>query len=397
MLSSATELDLTSTVVKATNLQLQSNLDADGNALTNVGSVESAGTLTLSGASGVTLAGGPTTVTGLTLADDADLAGFTLTNANSVVGQTTLSLASTNGDVDVVAASGKLILSSDSSAPAAVTVDAGAGGVTVTSLHDVTVTPGATYAAIVTNLQLVGAADVNAVTLSNVAGIDGAPQLLTGLDVNGQDLNNVGVINGAPELGANLDAGGFQITNVDSLTTQSLTVVADVTFNNLIEAADIATGGVTTTEILDGTVTSTDVQDGSLTGTDISDGSVDTVDLAHEAVTADKIADDTITHNQIAANAITQSELDANAVTTGHIVDGTITGADVSSTATLSVAVVQASDRLRTGVSSAASAPSCVRGDIIFDGEDNLCFCKVDGTFACIANSGSHIVAWDTP
>ncbi|MEJ1223915.1 beta strand repeat-containing protein, partial [Sediminicola sp. 1XM1-17] len=64
---------------------------------------------------------------------------------------------------------------------------------------------------------------------------------------------------------------------------------------------DVATGGITTTEILNGTIATIDLADNSVTSGKIVDGTVATVDLANSSVTSAKIVDGTIAAVDIAS------------------------------------------------------------------------------------------------
>ncbi|MET7030702.1 beta strand repeat-containing protein, partial [Sediminicola luteus] len=64
---------------------------------------------------------------------------------------------------------------------------------------------------------------------------------------------------------------------------------------------DVATGGITSTEILDGTVATVDLANNAVTGAKILDGTVATADLANNSVTSAKIVDGTIATADIAS------------------------------------------------------------------------------------------------
>ena len=96
---------------------------------------------------------------------------------------------------------------------------------------------------------------------------------------------------------------------------------------------DVATGGITTTEILDGTIATADLANNSVTSAKIVDATIATADLANSSVTSAKIVDGTIVAADLANNSVTPLKIDASIAGSGILRNG-VTGVlsvDVSS------------------------------------------------------------------
>lgn len=147
--------------------------------------------------------------------------------------------------------------------------------------------------------------------------------ILDGATVTTAEVNLLGGKTGTIWTSTNDGAGST--LDADLLDAQSSAYyLARVNHTGTIDAADIATGAVTTTGILDGTIASVDIATGGVASVDILDGTIASADIATNAVTGVEVNDNSLTSADIAANAIGQSELASGTVGSDHF-DKTLT------------------------------------------------------------------------
>ncbi len=147
-----------------------------------------------------------------------------------------------------------------------------------------------------------------------------------------------------------------------------------------VVSAKLADGAVTNAKIADGAVVGAKLADGAVTNAKIADGAVATAKLADGSVTTIKLADTAVGSAKIKDGAITQAKIAAgvsfpptgtaggdltgtypsptiaaNAVVSSKIADGTIVGADISTTAALGVATVSTTGDVGVGIATGGS------------------------------------------
>lgn len=119
--------------------------------------------------------------------------------------------------------------------------------------------------------------------------------------------------------------GGTGAENASDARTNlelgSLATLSSVTSSEITDAT------ITTDDLADNAITSAKVANNSLTYNDIADGTIRSNELAADAVNSSKVLDNSLTADDIAAGAISTSE----------ILNGTIVGADINQTTSLTI------------------------------------------------------------
>lgn len=123
------------------------------------------------------------------------------------------------------------------------------------------------------------------------------------------------------------------------IATGANVYVDDFELREVITAAQIADGAITTPKLIANAVTADKIAADTITAREIGANAITTQELAANAVTATNIAADAITSREIGANAITTLELAANAVTATSIAANAIVASAISAGAVSATAI----------------------------------------------------------
>jgi hypothetical protein len=105
-----------------------------------------------------------------------------------------------------------------------------------------------------------------------------------------------------------------------------------------VKAPDIGANAVDSARVRDGTLNTFDVHsfigddviDGTLTGADISNNTVGVNDIGTFGVGSDEVVNDSLLQSDIQANAVTNDEVLNNTLVSADVNDNTLTGADIN-------------------------------------------------------------------
>jgi hypothetical protein len=130
------------------------------------------------------------------------------------------------------------------------------------------------------------------------------------------------------------DAVGSAEIAADAVTASE--IAADA-----VGSAEIAAGAVGNSELATDAVTNAKMANDSVTSAEIAADTIVAADIATDAITADEIAAGAVDTSELKDGAVTSAKLAsgvlANAVGSAEIIDGSITGADINSTADLNI------------------------------------------------------------
>ena len=236
---------------------------------------------------------------------------------------------------------------------------------------------------VVSSAKLVNAAvDTQHIAAAAVTGPQLALDIITSDHLVDGAVSSTHLVDGAVEA-ADIAVGAVTTTRLadGSVSTEKLTDGAVGTVQlaqSAVTSAQLADGAVSSTKLADGAVErhhlaleavdSAQLADGAVGSAKLVDGSVGTPQLALSAVTGPQLAEGSLERRhfgagivgslQIADEAVTTAKLDPEVtaalvaldrITGEHVVDGSLSGADISATADLSVRRIYSTGHLRLG------------------------------------------------
>jgi hypothetical protein len=237
-----------------------------------------------------------------------------------------------------------------------VTYDIATGGVTSTGILDGTIAAADIGTGAVTSTGIldgtIAAADIGTGAVTSTGILDGtiaaadlASDAVTGAKILDGTVASADIADTVQFVSVQNSAGVEQFSLTDA--THPLEFAAgsgalSLAFDGVNRRVtyDVATGGITSTQILDGTIAAADIGTGAITSTGILDGTVAAADIGTGAVTSTGILDGTIAAADIGTGAVTSTgildgtiaavDLATGSVTTAKILDGTIASADIA-------------------------------------------------------------------
>ena len=173
------------------------------------------------------------------------------------------------------------------------------------------------------------------------------------------------------------------LTDVGALATKNVVAAADIAAG-AVTTSKLADAAVTTIKLADGAVITAKLPDGAVTAPKLADAAVTTAKLPDGAVTTPKLPDGAVTAPKLADAAVTMAKLADGAVTTAKLVDGAVTQAKL---ATGAVGAAQLQDGIPINmqdqllirpqlkdVSETSTTPAVSAGTLILDLETGNVF-----------------------